>query len=55
MSMNIPPRLFDRALLLARRRRALHGGAETFLLERRKELNRKEWISSCLGVHELSK
>ncbi len=37
MSMNIPPRLFDRALLLARRRRALHGGAETFLLERAAE------------------
>ena len=31
--MNAPPRLFDRDLLLARRRRALGTGAETFLLE----------------------
>src|SRR3990170_6647556 len=32
--MDVPPRLFDRALLLERRRRADKAGAETFLLER---------------------
>jgi SAM-dependent methyltransferase len=32
--VNIPPRLFDRTLLLARRRRALSTGPEMFLLER---------------------
>ena len=32
--MDAPPRLFDRALLIERRRRADKAGAETFLLER---------------------
>ena len=32
--MDVPPRLFDRALLIERRRRADKVGAETFLLER---------------------
>jgi SAM-dependent methyltransferase len=35
--MNVPPRLFDRALLRARRRRAAAAGAENFLLQRAAE------------------